>query len=102
MPTDGDSSKKQEISLLSPVEVGQDALALNSQYSSTSTTCLIQAPTESPSSENLVPQSTEKPRTEDRQQWDNKFQYMLACVAFAVGLGNVWRLSLSMSEKWRR
>ena len=28
---------------------------------------------------------------DSRQQWDNKFQYLLACVAFAVGLGNVWR-----------
>ncbi|TSK34715.1 Sodium-dependent neutral amino acid transporter B(0)AT1 [Bagarius yarrelli] len=26
-----------------------------------------------------------------RPQWDNKAQYMLTCVGFCVGLGNVWR-----------
>ncbi|XP_030644623.1 sodium-dependent neutral amino acid transporter B(0)AT1-like [Chanos chanos] len=36
----------------------------------------------------------EKMETEeagDRPQWDNKAQYMLTCVGFCVGLGNVWR-----------
>ncbi|XP_048059377.1 sodium-dependent neutral amino acid transporter B(0)AT1-like [Megalobrama amblycephala] len=27
----------------------------------------------------------------ERPQWDNKAQYMLTCVGFCVGLGNVWR-----------
>ncbi|XP_047240484.1 sodium-dependent neutral amino acid transporter B(0)AT1-like [Girardinichthys multiradiatus] len=27
----------------------------------------------------------------DRPQWDNKAQYLLTCVGFCVGLGNVWR-----------
>ncbi|XP_030065559.1 sodium-dependent neutral amino acid transporter B(0)AT3 [Microcaecilia unicolor] len=27
----------------------------------------------------------------DRPTWDNKFQYLLTCIGFAVGLGNVWR-----------
>uniref|UniRef100_A0AAY4D7H4 Transporter n=1 Tax=Denticeps clupeoides TaxID=299321 RepID=A0AAY4D7H4_9TELE len=27
----------------------------------------------------------------DRPKWDNKAQYMLTCVGFCVGLGNVWR-----------
>ena len=26
-----------------------------------------------------------------RPKWDNKTQYMLTCVGFCVGLGNVWR-----------
>ncbi|XP_055013273.1 sodium-dependent neutral amino acid transporter B(0)AT1-like isoform X2 [Boleophthalmus pectinirostris] len=29
--------------------------------------------------------------TEDRPKWDNKAQYLLTCVGFCVGLGNVWR-----------
>ncbi|TTZ70356.1 Sodium-dependent neutral amino acid transporter B(0)AT1 [Bagarius yarrelli] len=33
----------------------------------------------------------EKVEAGDRPQWDNKAQYMLTCVGFCVGLGNVWR-----------
>lgn len=27
----------------------------------------------------------------DRPKWDNKAQYILTCVGFCIGLGNVWR-----------
>ncbi|XP_055023034.2 sodium-dependent neutral amino acid transporter B(0)AT1 isoform X2 [Misgurnus anguillicaudatus] len=33
----------------------------------------------------------EEEEAEERPQWDNKTQYMLTCVGFCVGLGNVWR-----------
>lgn len=38
-------------------------------------------------SENLE-DSNLKPR---RQHWENKMQFVLACVGYSVGLGNVWR-----------
>ncbi|XP_034090936.1 sodium-dependent neutral amino acid transporter B(0)AT1-like [Gymnodraco acuticeps] len=33
----------------------------------------------------------EKEEAGDRPKWDNKTQYLLTCVGFCVGLGNVWR-----------
>ncbi|XP_059550620.1 sodium-dependent neutral amino acid transporter B(0)AT1 [Myotis daubentonii] len=33
----------------------------------------------------------EKEEASSRPKWDNKAQYMLTCVGFCVGLGNVWR-----------
>ncbi|XP_069766151.1 sodium-dependent neutral amino acid transporter B(0)AT1-like [Narcine bancroftii] len=33
----------------------------------------------------------EKEELDDRPKWDNKAQYLLTCVGFCVGLGNVWR-----------
>ncbi|XP_072366051.1 sodium-dependent neutral amino acid transporter B(0)AT1-like [Scyliorhinus torazame] len=42
-----------------------------------------------PSYEELEKRETEE--VDDRPKWDNKAQYMLTCVGFCVGLGNVWR-----------
>ncbi|XP_004845187.1 sodium-dependent neutral amino acid transporter B(0)AT1 isoform X1 [Heterocephalus glaber] len=36
-------------------------------------------------------EATEQKGASSRPQWDNKTQYMLTCVGFCVGLGNVWR-----------
>ncbi|XP_063781258.1 sodium-dependent neutral amino acid transporter B(0)AT3-like [Pseudophryne corroboree] len=36
-------------------------------------------------------QLSDVPQCHDRPKWDNKMQYILTCVGFAVGLGNVWR-----------
>ncbi|KAG8442656.1 hypothetical protein GDO86_011445 [Hymenochirus boettgeri] len=33
----------------------------------------------------------EQEEANDRPKWDNKAQYMLTCIGFCVGLGNVWR-----------
>lgn len=32
-----------------------------------------------------------KKKYREREQWGNKFQFILACMAYAIGLGNVWR-----------
>ena len=28
---------------------------------------------------------------EERPKWNNKVEYLLTCIGFAVGVGNVWR-----------
>ncbi|XP_051949427.1 solute carrier family 6 member 19a, tandem duplicate 1 [Xyrauchen texanus] len=50
----------------------------------------------SPGLEDRIPSHAELEKMEveeagDRPKWDNKAQYMLTCVGFCVGLGNVWR-----------
>uniref|UniRef100_A0A803TK02 Transporter n=1 Tax=Anolis carolinensis TaxID=28377 RepID=A0A803TK02_ANOCA len=36
-------------------------------------------------------ETIESAEAETRPKWDNKAQYMLTCIGFCVGLGNVWR-----------
>lgn len=42
-----------------------------------------------PSYEDL--ERRDKEEVEDRPQWGNKAQYILTCVGFCIGIGNVWR-----------
>lgn len=42
-----------------------------------------------PSYEDL--ERMEKEEAEGRPKWDNKAQYILTCVGFCIGIGNVWR-----------
>lgn len=37
-------------------------------------------------------ESDEQKEITQRPKWDNKIQYVLTCIGFAVGLGNVWRV----------
>ena len=30
-------------------------------------------------------------REEKRENWGNRFEFLLACIGYSVGLGNIWR-----------
>ena len=38
----------------------------------------------------MIMKKSEK-KFRQREQWANKFEFILACMAYAIGLGNVWR-----------
>ena len=42
-------------------------------------------------SEPCVNASSDDSDTTNRPKWDNKLQYIMAALGFAVGLGNIWR-----------
>ena len=39
-----------------------------------------------------------KKKKEKREVWDNRFQFVLTLVGYAVGLGNVWRFSFLVAR----
>ena len=36
-------------------------------------------------------EDNERDQVPPREQWKHKLDFLIACVAFSVGLGNVWR-----------
>lgn len=43
--------------------------------------------------QNEEAETTTRPNKKPRAQWDNRIQFILTLIGFAVGLGNVWRFS---------
>ena len=50
------------------------------------------------SSNGDVEDGDSKKKKNKREMWDNRFQFVLTLVGYAVGLGNVWRFSYLVSR----
>lgn len=54
----------------------------------------MEALDEPPPGDAIQPSVAAKPgdgAVDDRESWDSKWQYLLAVIGYAVGLGSVWR-----------
>lgn len=40
---------------------------------------------------NKVSPAKKKPPIIERERWENKTEFLLSCLGYAIGIGNVWR-----------